>query len=103
MVRGLDEHHVEPIEAVLERHGLLLVAQDQDGTVHLLGAANPVHRATWQALTARGRATSAEISAEAGLAGEAVAATLQAFCVQRVVVRHDDGAFVPLTALLGGS
>jgi hypothetical protein len=100
MVRGLDEHHVEPIEAVLERHGLLLVAQDQEGTFHLLGAANPVHRATWSALVRRGRAGAAEIGPEAGISDEAVAATLHGFWLQRVVVRHDDGTVSPLTALL---
>jgi hypothetical protein len=100
MVRGLDEHHVEPIEAVLERHGLLLVAQDQDGVFHLLGATNPLHRAIWTALLGRRRAGPAEIGPDAGVAEEAVAATLQGFWQQRVVVRHEDGTVSPLTVLL---
>ena len=100
MVRGLDEHHVEPIEAVLERHGLLLVAQDHEGGVHLLGATNPVHRAAWAALLRRGRARAAEIGPETGLAEEAVAATLHGFLLQRVVVRRADGTFSPLPVLM---
>lgn len=100
MVRGLDEHHVEPIEAVLERHGLLLVAQDQAGEVHLLGATNPVHRATWSALLRRGRAGAAALAPEAGISEEAVGATLHGFALQRVVVGHGDGTFSPLCRLL---
>ncbi|HEX5725068.1 MAG TPA: hypothetical protein VFX98_06355, partial [Longimicrobiaceae bacterium] len=37
LARGLHEHHIDPIEEVLERHGLLLVAQDEAGEAHLLG------------------------------------------------------------------
>ena len=102
LVRGLDEHHVEPIEAVLERHGLLLVAQEQGGAIHLLGATNPVHRATWTALVRRGRAGPAEIAPEAGLGEDAVRATLHGFALQRVVLRHEDGTASPLSALLEG-
>jgi hypothetical protein len=100
LVRGLDEHHVEPIEAVLERHGLLLVAQDHEGGVHLLGATNPVHRAIWAALLRRRRASPGELAPETGLAEEAVAATLHGFCLQRVVLRHEDGTVSALSALL---
>jgi len=100
MVRGLDEHHVEPIEAVLERHELLLVAQDQEGAIHLLGAVNPVHRAAWQAMLGRRRVTAVEVAAATGLPEDAILATLAGFRVQRVVVGHEDGTVSPLTALL---
>jgi len=100
VVRGVQEHHVEAIEAVLERHDLLLVAEDDLGVVHLLGAANPVHRVTWDALARRGRATAAELIEETGLAEDAIAATFTGFAIQRVVVRHGDGTVSPLSALL---
>ncbi len=100
VVRGVQEHHVEAIEAVLERHDLLLVAEDDLGYVHLLGAANPVHRVTWDALARRGRATAGELVEETGLAEEAIAATFTGFTLQRVVVRHADGTVSPLSALL---
>lgn len=100
VVRGVQEHHVEAIEAVLERHELLLVAEDDLGVVHLLGAPNPVHRVTWDALARRGRATAAELVAETGLAEEAISATFSGFALQRVVVRHADGTVSPLSALL---
>jgi hypothetical protein len=100
VVRGVQEHHVEAIEAVLERHDLLLVAEDDAGYVHLLGGANPVHRVTWDALARRGRATAGELVEETGLAEEAIAATFTGFALQRVVVRHADGTVSPLSALL---
>jgi hypothetical protein len=100
VVRGIQEHHEEAIEAVLERHDLLLVAQDEAGEWRLLGAANPVHRAVWDALLRLGRSAAAAVAGEAGLAGEAVEATLAAFAAQRVVTRHADGTVSPVSLLL---
>jgi hypothetical protein len=100
VVRGVHEHHVEAIEAVLERHDLLLVAADEEGAIHLLGATNPVHRITWDALMRRPRAAAADLVEETGLSEDAVAATFAGFALQRVVVRHADGSVSPLCALL---
>ena len=50
VVRNVQEHHVEAIEAVLERHGLLLVAIQDEGDVALLGEADATQRAVWDAL-----------------------------------------------------
>ena len=41
VARGLQEHHLEAVEAVLERHALLLVAQDGAGEPRLLGPGEP--------------------------------------------------------------
>lgn len=101
LVRGAQEHHVEAIEAVLERHNLLLVTQDEEGGVHLLGAANPVHRVTWDELLRRGRAGVPELSQGTGLSPDAISATLVGFAAQRVVVTHGDGTVSPLSSLLG--
>jgi hypothetical protein len=100
VVRGVQEHHEEAIEAVLERHSLLLVAEDDEGRVKLLGAANPAHRAAWEALMRRGRASAAEVAAETGLSGDAVAATISALVAHRVVTDHGDGTVSPLAVLL---
>ncbi|HEU0300981.1 MAG TPA: hypothetical protein VFR37_16075, partial [Longimicrobium sp.] len=45
IVRNVQEHHVEAIEAVLERHELLLVAVRDDGAAELLGTDDPARRA----------------------------------------------------------
>ena len=100
VVRGIQEHHEDAIEAVLERHSLLLVAEDDAGTVKLLGAANPVHRAAWDSLMRRGRAGPAEVAADTGLSEDAVTATLSALVTQRVVTPHADGTVSPLAMLL---
>src|SRR5690349_14103910 len=44
IARGLQEHHLEAVDAVLERHGLLMVAQDEEGRSLLLGPSNPFER-----------------------------------------------------------
>jgi hypothetical protein len=100
VVRGVQEHHEEAIEAVLERHSLLLVAQDEEGVVKLLGATSPVHRAAWDSLVRRGRAAPADVAADTGLAPDAVEAALGGLLAQRVAARHPDGTVSPLSLLL---
>ena len=100
VVRGVHEHHEEAIEAVLERHSLLLVATDEEGTVKLLGATDPVQRSVWQALTRRGRARPQELAADTGLSPDAAEATLAALVSHRVVTAHPDGSVSPLSVLL---
>lgn len=100
VVRGLHEHHREPIEAVLERHELLLVAQDEEDAFHLLGTSDPLQRAVWDSLLRRGRAAISEVAGDTGLAPEAVAATVDALCTRRVAVCHSDATLSPLPFLL---
>ena len=86
IVRGLQDHHQDSIEAVLERHNLVLVAEQQGGWV-LLGPTNPVERACWNALLLRGRAPVELIAADLTLAVAAVSAALQALVAHRVAIR----------------
>ena len=99
VARGLREHHLEAVEAVLERHGLLLVAQDTGGDAHLLGPSNPFERACWSALARRGSATAAEVAGEADLSDEIAAPVLARLALQRVMVRAVSGALFDLTHL----
>lgn len=100
VVLGMQEHHEDAIEAVLERHSLLLVAGDEDGVVKLMGAATPLHRAAWNSLVARRRAGADEVAADTGLSLDAVEATLAALVNHRVVTPHADGTMTPLSVLL---
>lgn len=100
VVRGVQEHHEEAIEAVLERHNLLLVARDDLGEIKLLGTANPLHRAAWDSLVRRARASAADVAADTGLAFEAAEAALASLLAHRVVTRYPDGTVAPLSALL---
>ena len=100
LVRNVQEHHVEAIEAVLERHELLLVAVHDGGGAELLGVLDPDQRAVWDALAARGRASRAELAADTGLARETVTAVLAHFYLKRVAAVHVDGSVSPLSAFL---
>ena len=44
LARGLREHHLEAVEAVLERHNLLLVAEAERGPTRLLGPSSAFER-----------------------------------------------------------
>jgi hypothetical protein len=100
VVLGMQEHHEEAIEAVLERHSLLLVARDDEGQVKLLGDPDPAHRAVWEALTRRGRARAHEVAGDTGLSPDAAEATLAALLGHRVATAHPDGTVSPLSVLL---
>lgn len=100
LARGLQEHQLEAVEAVLERHNLLLVSQDEKGTPQLLGPSNPLERACWGALTSLGRATVPQVAEQTGLAEDAVRAALERLLAQRVAVAVPPGTYSPLSYLL---
>lgn len=103
MVRGLQEHHVEAVEAVLERHDLLLVSEvEGGGAFQLLGGADPLQRAVWEALLRLDRAGPGQLSRETGIAEEAVSAALAALVARRVAAPHSDGTVSPISFLLQG-
>jgi len=97
---GMQEQHEDAIEAVLERHSLLLVARDEEGTVKLMGTANPLHRAAWDALVRRGRAGADEVAEALGMPRDVVDSVMAELVGQRVVTPHGDGTVTPLSLLL---
>jgi hypothetical protein len=103
IARGLQEHHLEAVEAVLERHGLLLVAQDEDGRALLLGPSNPFERACWSALARRGCAPPRELAGDAGLPDGIVAPILARLARQRVMLRSGPDLLFDLTHLASES
>lgn len=86
LARGLEEHHREAVEAVLERHYLLLVAEGGAGDYALLGPADALQRRCWQALVRRGYATAPSLAEEVGVSADAVAATCAGLVLRRVAV-----------------
>lgn len=100
VVRGLQDHHQEAIEAVLERHGLLAVSEDATGAHHLLGVSDPVLARCWGALLARGPASLPEIAFAAGVSPTRTAHAVAAFCASRVAFREAEDSFVALPTLL---
>jgi hypothetical protein len=100
LARGVQEHHREPIEEVLERHGLLLVAEVEGDGFELLGHPDPVQRVCWGALQRLGQATAAQVAVDAGLMQEAVDLSLLSLAVSRVVVPSRDRTYCSLPFLM---
>ncbi len=101
VARGIGERHREPIEEVLLRHGLALVAELEDGGAALLGHAPPAQREAGTALQRLGRAAAPEVAGAAGLEPEQAEAALDALARRRVLLRAGHaGPWVALTALL---
>jgi hypothetical protein len=55
LFRGVQPFHRDPIEAVLERHGLLAVLEDAAGAGELVGPAPPEEHRLWLEVEAAGR------------------------------------------------
>jgi hypothetical protein len=102
VARGLEEHHREAIEAVLERHSLLLVAEEDGAEPHLLGPCNPVERACWAALARLQQADVPAVSAATAISESAVFPTLMKLTAQRVAVALRGGYFCALSQLARG-
>lgn len=100
VARGLSEQHREPIEAVLSRHGLSLVAEVEDARFALLGDAGVLDRVVWSALERLGVADIGAISAATARAPAEAAAVLDRLASQRVVLRQTSDRFYALSGLL---
>jgi hypothetical protein len=99
LARGIGERHREPIEEVLLRHGLALVAELEAGEIALLGHAPALQRAAWSALQRLGRAGHEHIAAEIGASPAEAAAALAELAGRRVVLRPAGTAPGPCAAL----
>jgi hypothetical protein len=77
VARGLAEQHREPIDEVLIRHGLTLVAE-VEGSYMLLGTATELEHAAWLALEQLQVGDASGVAEAVGAPGEPVARALQA-------------------------
>jgi hypothetical protein len=101
LARGLSEHHRDAVEAVLERHGLLLVVEGETGGAELLGPSSAFERACWAAVASRGRSTVARVAIDTGIPVETVDPTVARLLVQRVVADLGGGTLSGITSLTG--
>lgn len=98
IVRGVNEFHLESIEAVLHAHGLALVVQFPDGVAHLVGAVTECERRLWELVMSAGGASEVDqLARAAGLACEEARAALDNLARRRLL-RRDADHFAPLGA-----
>jgi hypothetical protein len=88
VVRGVDEHHRETIEEVLERHGLALVAELVGAGPTLLGGVTPLERAAWLELGAVGSSSAGEVAERLGAPTAEVGEALETLAEHRVLIRR---------------
>ena len=87
--RGVTDEHWEAIESVLERHGLALVMERDDG-VHVVGVLPDEERRTWDTVHRLGRAAVAELADVLGQEPPVAQRALDALWRRRLVMKIDD-------------
>ena len=89
LFRGVTDDHWEAIETVLERHGLALAIEQEDG-VHVVGVLSERERRAWEAVKRHGRALPADLAGEIGEEVPDVRSTLDALWRRRLVMRLNE-------------
>lgn len=97
LFRGVSESHVDAIEAVLERHGLAIVAQDLAGEMMIIGSLEESERRAWEVMCRIGRAAPLDVARELGVDRAQVESALDALCKRRLAMRFDE-AYVAVGA-----
>ena len=102
LFRGVSEAHWDAIEAVLERHALALVIEE-DGEARVAGVVDDDERHAWIALQRLGGGEAPDVArammdAERTVATSDAARLLARLHRRRLVMRLDDGYYVPLGA-----
>ncbi|MGH7507812.1 MAG: hypothetical protein ACRELX_19320 [Longimicrobiales bacterium] len=104
VARGLGEQHRDPIDEVLRRHGLGLVAEIGDAGYTLLGHVSVAEKRAWAALELAGSGTTAEIADRLASATSIVATALDQLVERRLALHGGDAAapqtYIALTSLL---
>ena len=96
LVRGIREHHLDPVEGALRRRGLAVSAERIGGEPVLLGEVEPEAVAAWRMLTACGRIRTDELAHRLGV-DPGACASLLAGLLRRRLVRRDGDAFESLS------
>ncbi len=88
---GMNESHMDAIEAVLERHSLALVTQLADGSPTLVGSIAADQRQAWEKICELGITRPAELAVAIGIPADAAEKTLEMLWRRRLVIRQDSG------------
>ncbi len=97
LFRGITEEHLDPIEVVLERHALALVALF-DGMAELYGVVTEDERLHWEAVRDHGPVTTGNVASLLGIEHDITAQHLDRLRQRRLLMHHAHGFAVPGTA-----
>lgn len=96
IARGLQEHHLESVEAVLERRELLLVTEVGSGPMRLLGPCDDLSSRCWSLVVSQGRVAEREVLELCGLTVDEGRRVLAKLLSHRVIVGLPDGSVGPI-------
>jgi hypothetical protein len=90
LFRGVSDDHWDAIETVLERHGLALVLETDDGC-RVVGTVNDRERQAWEKVYEMGRARPADVAPALGTPHDDAARVLDRLHRRRLLMRLEDG------------
>jgi hypothetical protein len=88
LFRGVNDDHWDAISAVLDRHGLALALEADDG-VRVVGVLSDDERRVWRAAYELGRVDAADVASELGADPADAERALDSLCRRRLVMRVD--------------
>jgi hypothetical protein len=89
LFRGVTDDHRDAIDSVLERHGLALALERDDG-VEVVGVLSDVERKAWNASYRLGRVNADDVASEIDAEPDDARRALEALCRRRLLMRIDD-------------
>ncbi len=90
LFRGVTDDHWDAIETVLERHGLALVLETDDGA-RIVGIVNDGERRAWEQVYQRGCTGAADLASALGGGHDDAARVLDGLHRRRLLMRLGDG------------
>jgi hypothetical protein len=87
LVRGVREHHLDPVEGALRRRGLAVAAERATGEPILLGEFAPESGTVWLELCRRGRVLATDLADGLGIDPDACGRILEDLLRRRLVRR----------------
>lgn len=91
LVRGLCDHHLDPLQSALRRRDLAVAAEIDGGKPLLVGAVNEPEAAIWGALVRSGRAGAGSLAASVGIGTDLATVLLEGLYGKRLLLRDDRG------------
>jgi hypothetical protein len=96
--RGLDESHLDAIEAALSRYDLALVVEPRNSPATLIGCIDEPHRTAWQMVHHWGRADACTLAQSLGTAQPVAERLLDTLSTRRLLVRVES-VYLPIGSL----